>query len=312
MVEPAPRCQDLLAFRKLCDTLTRDEKMRLRFAADRRTLVWAFLLFPLGPALALWRPQLLPWLTPLLLYCSYLSGVLTHNHNHVPVFRDRAANLAYGAWLSVFYGFPIVSWIPTHNQNHHRYRNGPGDVTATAAHAPRDGLRAALSYPPASSRQQAPALLSFAKTAFRTRSSYATRILVECSVLLLGHASVLGLASLLHGGWLGAVAYFGALGLPALLGTYWMMLTNYLQHVGCDASSEHDHSRNFVGAWCNWLVFDNGYHTVHHEHPTTHWSKYRALHQARAAAIAPSLNQPGTVAGYLVRRYLSAARSAVG
>jgi beta-carotene hydroxylase len=286
--------------------------MRLRFAADRRTLVWAFLLFPLGPALALWRPALLPWLAPLLLYCSYLSGVLTHNHNHVPVFRARAANVAYGAWLSVFYGFPIVSWIPTHNQNHHRYRNGPGDVTRTSEHAAKDGVFAALSYPPASSRQQAPGLLAFAKTAFRTRSSYATRIVVESGALLLGHALVLGVAVSLHGSRLGALAYVGALGLPALLGTYWMMLTNYLQHVGCDAASEHDHSRNFVGSWCNWLVFDNGYHTVHHEQPTTHWSQYRALHAARAAAIAPSLNQPGIVATYLVRRYLSGARDAAG
>jgi hypothetical protein len=50
--------------------------MKLRFAEDRRTLVWALLLFPLGPALVLLDPGLLPWLAPLLLYCSYLSGVL--------------------------------------------------------------------------------------------------------------------------------------------------------------------------------------------------------------------------------------------
>ena len=98
--------------------------MRLRFVADRRTLLWAFVLFPLGPSLAYFRPALLPLLAPLLLYCSYLSGVLTHNHNHVPVFHGRRANLLYGAWLSFFYGFPIVSWLPTHNQNHHSSKTG--------------------------------------------------------------------------------------------------------------------------------------------------------------------------------------------
>ena len=94
--------------------------MKLRFAEDRRTLVWAFLLFPLAPTLTLLRPSLLPWLVPLLLYCSYLSGVLSHNHNHCPVFTSRGANLAYGAYLSFFYGFPSFAWVPTHNQNHHR------------------------------------------------------------------------------------------------------------------------------------------------------------------------------------------------
>ncbi len=278
--------------------------MSLRFASDRRTLFWAFVLFPLGPALALWRPSLLPWLAPLLLYCSYLSGVLTHNHGHVPVFRARTANVAYGGWLSVFYGFPIVSWVPTHNQNHHRYGNGEGDVTATALHAPQDSLLAALTYPPASSRRQLPMVLRFARDAFRTKSSYRTRIVVESAALVVGHAAVLALAVALHGGKLGALVYVAALGLPASLGTYWMMLTNYLQHVGCDPTSESDHSRNFVSPFFNWFVFQNGYHTVHHDHPTVHWSQYAELHQKRAASIAPDLNRSGMVVTYLVSRYL--------
>jgi fatty acid desaturase len=277
--------------------------MGLRFVEDRRTLLWAFLLFPLGPALALWRPGLLLWLAPLLLYCSYLSGVLTHNHNHVPVFRGRVANLGYGAWLSLFYGFPIVSWIPTHNQNHHRYHNGDGDLTATSRHASHDSLWAALTYPPASSRYQLPALISFVRASFRTRSSQRARIVLESVALVLGHTGLFGLAVALHGWRLGAVTYFFALGLPALLGTYWMMLTNYLQHVGCEPSSEHDHSRNFVSPLVNWFVFDNGYHTVHHDSPGTHWSRYRALHQQRAAAIAQHLNE-STIAGYMLRHYL--------
>ncbi|HYP87769.1 MAG TPA: fatty acid desaturase [Polyangiaceae bacterium] len=278
--------------------------MRLRFVADRRTLLWAFLLFPLGPALALARPALLPFLAPLLLYCSYLSGVLTHNHNHVPVFHARGANLAYGAWLSFFYGFPIVSWLPTHNQNHHRYRNGEGDVTATARHASRDGLFAALSYPPSSSRNQLPALLDFTRQAFRRRSWQMARIVAESAAVVFGHAAALALFVALHGAKLGALGYFCALGLPALLGPYWMMLTNYLQHVGCEPTSEHDHSRNFVSPLFNWFVFDNGYHTVHHEQPTAHWSRYRELHLARAAQIDGELQLPGTLAGYFFRRYL--------
>lgn len=281
--------------------------MTLRFSSDRRTLLWAFVLFPLAPALALWRPQLLPWLAPLLFYCSYLSGVLTHNHGHVPVFGARTANLLYGAWLSLFYGFPIVSWVPTHNQNHHRFRNGEGDLTATSLHAPEDSFVAALTYPPASSRKQLPLLWSFARAAFRDRSSYRTRIVVEAGVLVAGHAAFLGLACWLHGGARGTLVYAVALGVPASLGTYWMMLTNYLQHVGCDPSSDDDHSRNFVSPWLNWFVFDNGYHTVHHDHPTVHWSRYRELHERRAASISPSLNLPGMVGSYALTRYLSRA-----
>lgn len=282
--------------------------MSLRFAADRRTLVWAFVLFPLAPALSYAKPELLFWLVPLFLYGSYLSGVLAHNHGHVPIFRGARANLAYGAWLSFFYGFPIVSWLPTHNQNHHRYRNGEGDVTATTRHAP-DSLLAALTYPPASSAWQLPEVWRFVKTAFEKRSSYRARVLVESAALVLGHAGALALAVSLHGARLGILIYALSLGAPALLATYWMMLTNYLQHVGCDARSEDDHSRNFVSPFFNWFVFQNGYHTVHHEHPTAHWSQYRELHDRRAASIDPGLNQPGTVLGYLLRRYVTGARA---
>jgi len=281
--------------------------MRLRFVEDKRTLVWALALFPLAPALALSRPSLLPWLAPLLLYCSYLSGVLTHNHNHSPVFYARRLNSAYGAWLSIFYGFPIFSWIPTHNQNHHRFQNGEGDMTATARHAPTDSLLAALTYPLASSRYQLPALVRFVDAAFRTRSARAWRIALELATVGLAHAAFLTLAVTLHGLHRGAIVYVFALGLPALLGTYWMMLTN-LQHVGCDPTSEHDHSRNFVSRLGNWLVFDNGYHTVHHEHPSLHWSRYRELHRRRERQIAPELKQR-TILHFVVRRYLTGAVS---
>jgi beta-carotene hydroxylase len=278
--------------------------MRLRFVEDTRTLIWALLLFPLGPALAGWRPALLPWLAPLLLYCSYLAGVLTHHHNHAPVFHGRAANVVYAAWLSVFYGFPIVSWWPTHNQNHHRYRDGVGDLTSTRSLAPVDGLVAALLYPLRSSLSQLPALVSFVQSAFRTRSRHRVRIVSEVGALVVMHALAFAAFVARHGLELGGFTYVCALGLPALLGSYWMMLTNYLQHVGCEPDSEHDHSRNFVSPLFNWFVFESGLHTVHHEQPGVHWSRYRALHAWRAAQIRPDLDQPGSLVGFFVLRYL--------
>lgn len=278
--------------------------MKPRFLEDTRALLWAFFLFPLGPTLVIWRPDLLVWLAPLLLYCSYLAGVLTHNHNHTPVFYTRWANLLYGAWLSIFYGFPIVSWVPTHNQNHHRYLNGEGDVTATWRHSSTDSLLAALTYPPASSRWQLPALVKFFRLALRARSFQLTRIAAESTAVIAGHLGACLISVELHGARIGSVAYFFGLGLPALMATYWMMLTNYLQHVGCDPASPDDHSRNFVNPFWNWFVFDNGYHTVHHQQPTLHWSRYRRLHFLRESKIAPSLNQP-TLLSYAVRRYLA-------
>jgi fatty acid desaturase len=121
--------------------------MSVRNAADHRTLVWAFVLFPIVPIVGYVAPHLAPWLVPLGLYLAYCAGIFTHNHNHCPVFADQRANRAYAVWLSFFYGAPIFTWIPTHNQNHHRFVNGEGDATRTTRHGSRNTLWKALSYP---------------------------------------------------------------------------------------------------------------------------------------------------------------------
>jgi beta-carotene hydroxylase len=279
--------------------------MRLRFVEDRRAIFWALVLFPLVPALAYARPALLPWLALPLLYTSYCAGVLTHNHQHCPVFAERRANVAYGAWLSLFYGFPIFSWIPTHNQNHHRYLNGEGDDTRTRRHSERDTLLALLTYPLASARYQLPSVVAYARAARERHPARFRRIVAECAVLAGGHLALLALAVGLHGYALGALVYGVAVGAPAALATYFMMFTNYLQHAGCDPTSPDDHSRNFVSPFFNWFVFDNGLHTVHHEHPGVHWSRYRALHEARASRIDPALN-PSSLFAYVAHRYAGA------
>ncbi len=279
--------------------------MQLRFIADRRTLIWAFVLFPALPALSYARPALAPWLLPVALYLAYCSGVLAHNHNHTPVFRGKRASSLYSAWLSFFYGCPLFVWIPTHNQNHHRYLDGPGDATRTAEHAPRDTRLAALSYPTRSAIAQAPAIFQYARAAYAARAANPRKfrqICLETASVLLGHAAALGLALSLYGVRQGAALYLFAFGVPAGFAAWSMMFTNYVQHVGCDSRSPDDHSRNFVSRWANWLVFEAGYHTVHHEHAGSHWSTYPTLHAARSMRIAPHLLQR-SVLSYCFERY---------
>jgi fatty acid desaturase len=282
--------------------------MQLRFIADRRTLFWALFLFPALPTLSYVRPELAPWLLPVGLYLAYCSGVLAHNHNHAPVFRHKRSNSLYSAWLSFFYGCPLFVWVPTHNQNHHRYLDGPGDRTRTSERVAQDSLLAALSYPTRSAIAQAPTIWRYAREARLHHPARYRQIVFESSAVVVGHAAAAGLAVYRLGLSGGAVLYLCALGIPALFAAWSMMFTNYLQHVDCDYASPDDHSRNFVSPWMNWLVFEAGYHTVHHEHAGSHWSAYPALHAARAARISPQLNQR-TLFGYCVRRYFSSAPS---
>jgi fatty acid desaturase len=276
--------------------------MRLRFAEDRRALFCALVLFPSVPASALAFPAWTPWLVPLALYGIYLSGVLSHNHNHLGMFREKRANAVFGAWLSVFYGMPLFAWVPTHNQNHHRELNGDADASRTGLAGP-DSLRALLLYPLICTRHQLPLVLRYARDAFRRRPARFRRILLETGALAGGHVLIAGLAVALHGWKVGAAVYVVSLGAPALLAPYWMMLTNYLQHVGCTPDCPDDHSRNFTSKLLNVFVFENGLHTVHHEQPGAHWSRLRALHDARAGRIDPRLNE-SSIFAYVWKTYL--------
>src|ERR1043165_4963186 len=160
--------------------------MQLRFIADRRTLFWSLCLFPALPALCYVRPELAPWLLPLSLYLAYCAGVLAHYHNHAPVFRDKRLNSLYSAWLSFFYGCPLFVWIPTHNQNHHRYVDGPGDATRTTRLSRRNTFLHALVYPFASAAWQMPAIRRYVQKERARRSARYFQIEFQYASLALG------------------------------------------------------------------------------------------------------------------------------
>lgn len=261
-----------------------------RYTSDYRTLFWALVLFPLVPLLAyVGPPSALPWLVPLALYTSYCSGVLTHNHVHVPVFQSSAVSSLYGAWLSIFYGCPIAVWIPTHLEHHHRFVDGPEDVTRTSRRSTRHDLWQALVYSAACASWQRPLIASYVRRAHARRGRHWAELRAQSLALGLGHAGMLALGIALHGWGRGTLTYALAFGLPAAIAPSLMLFTNYIQHVHCDPASPDNHSRNFIGRVSNWFVFDAGYHTVHHERPSVHWSQYAELHQARAGRVHPSL-----------------------
>jgi beta-carotene hydroxylase len=277
--------------------------MKPRFSSDYRLLFWMFVLLPVVPLVALLEPALAPYMIPMGLYLAYCTGIASHNHNHCPVFHSKAMNEAYAMWLSVFYGYPTFGWIPTHNQNHHKFTNGPGDETRTGRYAPRNTWWYAVTYPIASIGYQGPAIRAYIQHALRHRPRVFRQIVGQYLAVVLGHGAYLVAAVWLHGWLLGSVTYLCAMGVPAGFAIWSVMFTNFLQHVDCDPASPDDHSRNFVGRRTNWLLFNAGYHTVHHENPGAHWSKLAALHAQRAGAIDPELN-PATLFGYCASTYL--------
>ncbi len=282
--------------------------MRLRHRADVRTLVWAFVLMPAAAAAQYALPRLAGWLLPLSMYLAYSAGVIAHNHNHSPTFSGRRMNTLLSTWISFFYGYPVFAWIPTHNENHHKFVDGPGDATSTQRMSRDNDLVAALTFPLLSAVAQAPLVARFlARAKRRNPRAYATYAWQRL-VVFVGHAAGLGLGVGLYGPLRGAFVYGSALGLPAAGALWGLMFTNYVQHVDCDPTSRWRRSRDFVSSWMNFFVFDNGFHTVHHERPGLHWSQTRRAHARIAHLLDPRL-QESSIFGYALREYVFGARS---
>ena len=216
-------------------------------------------------------------------YLALSAGVIAHNHNHTPTFRGRTLNAIFGNWLSIFYGYPTFAWVPTHNLNHHKFVNKAGDATITWRFTNKHNALVAGTYFFVSSYYQSEPIKDYIRKA-KEKNPQLYRTIIGQYVFFLGtHVALLSLAIALHG-WKTGFRVWGLMFLvPALFALWTIMFFNYIQHVHTDPWSEHNHSRSWVSPLLNYLLFNNGYHSAHHEnrrgaleHP------FHAARQARA------------------------------
>ena len=278
--------------------------MFLRYPADRRTLAWA-LAMPVVALLPYARPELAVWLWPLSCYLALSAGVMAHNHNHTPTFRGRKLNAIFGNWLSIFYGYPTYAWVPTHNLNHHKFVNKAGDATITWRFTNKHNALVAGTYFFVSSYYQAEPIKDYIHKA-KEKNPQLYRTIIGQYVFFVGtHLALLALAIALHG-WKTGFRVWGLMFLvPALFALWTIMFFNYIQHVHTDPWSEHNHSRSWISPVLNFLLFNNGYHSAHHELAGAHWSTLPALHRKLAPDIDPRLNEK-SFWWFCLRNYLLA------
>jgi beta-carotene hydroxylase len=277
----------------------------LRFAADRRTL--AYLLIATLLTVVNWRlGRVHPLLYAATLFMFFTTAVISHNHNHLGVWRSNAANLVTSYWIALFYGHPAVAWVPTHNQIHHKLNNRPGDSSRSPKWFSGNHLGALLVYPLLTNFAQTADIRAFLKDLWR-RDRRAFFAALSEYVVFFGSMGALLLVD-----WRKTLLFFV---IPQQVALFCIQSVNYLQHVETDAFSEWNHSRNFVSRTLNALLFNNGYHTVHHLKPGVHWSQLPALHEKYADRIHPALLQPSWLRyvgyTYFVRPFTSGSMGSI-
>lgn len=213
------------------------------------------------------------------LFLSIAVTVIAHNHNHLPMWKNKTLNNLTDYWLTVFYGFPAFAWLPTHNMNHHSLNNREGDYTITYRLTEHNHLLMLLFYPTLSSYHQQKPIRDYLK---KLRQGNKTKYwLAICQYVAL----VVWIGAGLLIDWQKALLFII---IPQQIGLFSVLIFNYVQHVHADEESEWNHSRNFTG-FLNVLLFNNGYHTVHHDKAGTHWSLTPEVHKKVEHNIDPAL-----------------------
>jgi fatty acid desaturase len=252
----------------------------LRHKADIKSLIYMAITTAL--LIVQWNLQSInPFLYAWCLFMAVTVAVMSHNHNHVPMWKNGNLNMLTGWWLTCFYGFPVWAWVPTHNMNHHRLNNKEGDYTITYRISEANNLFTLLTYPTISGYYQQIVLKAYLKEVKARWPKQYVQCILQIVVLVLFVAIALVID------WKKALFFVI---IPQQVSTFSVLIFNYVQHVHADEMSKYDHSRNFVGI-LNFFLLNNGYHTVHHHKAGMHWSETPAEHKKIEHLISPELKE---------------------
>jgi fatty acid desaturase len=208
------------------------------------------------------------------------------------MWQSKVLNVLTDWWLTVFYGFPIFAWIPTHNKNHHRFNNREGDDSITYRVSEKNNFLTLISYPTISGYYQQKAIMNYLKEMKANNKEKFWVCISQYAILILWVAAALIID------WQKALLFVI---IPQQVSLFSVLIFNYVQHVHADEMSEWNHSRNYTG-FLNFLLFNNGYHTIHHQKAGLHWSKSPEAHKEIEHNIDPILLER-SFWWYIVRSY---------
>ncbi len=258
----------------------------LKYTADRRTLAFVAAYFACVITLWIVHPDnmglRIAWIGAACVL-SWFCAVITHNTIHCPIFEKRGWNKAFQIVLTLAYGHPVSAYVPGHNLSHHKYTQLERDVMRTTKMRFRWNLLNLLMFLPTvafSIMKNDKAFIGQMKT---VRRRWYRQLKLEGAIFTAVSVALLILD------WRRALLYWYV---PHLWAAFGIIGINYLQHDGCDHEHPYNHSRNFVSPLFGWFTFNNGFHTIHHEKPSLHWSLLPEVHaQEIAPHIHPELDQ---------------------
>lgn len=274
----------------------------LRHREDRRALGFAAVHFGLVGVTLAWLHAGMPlWVfvactTPVLACSAFVQLISTHNAMHAPLFYKKRLNRAWQCVLSMCIGYPVSIYVPVHNLSHHLGLQTPKDVLRTTEVRHRWNLLNLVHQMWMGTLHLHVLHFAYVGTMRKSRPKWHAQVRWE-ALCVIAYYAVIAI-------FVGPLAMLAWTFVPALMGQLLMVGFGYVQHDGCDATHEYNHSRNFLSPIFNWVICENGYHTVHHCKPALHWSRGPAVHRSDVVPhMHPALDERSLIA-YMWRTFV--------
>jgi fatty acid desaturase len=195
---------------------------------------------------------------------SITIGVL-HMHTHRPLFVSPRMNRVVDVLCCMPASLTAAEMREVHILNHHRYNDGPGDVTSTEGR--EHGLRAVwywISYGAVVKNHTV--RTTFAANASPGRRKRRYQFMLDYTLVVALMAALWCVTDTAQFTLFYVIPFI----VTQVNSGYFAWLTHAPARVFADDPSK---SMNTASNWLNFLIFNQGYHSVHHRYPGIHWSQ---------------------------------------
>jgi beta-carotene hydroxylase len=197
------------------------------------------------------------------------AGGAAHAHGHQPIFHSDFFSNIFTTFLGILRGTPNHTGIIIHNVHHHGHLEvKEKDWTGTWILPKNRSFFTLFQYPYLQYKNiKAHLNDKYLNTHYSPKFVYEYKrdkryILIFNIIFFL----------------LSPYKFIFLIFIPRAISLFYLMNFNLLHHDNCE-DSEYKHSRNYTGKIINFVSFNSGYQTVHHNHPEIHWSELPALHK---------------------------------
>lgn len=197
-------------------------------------------------------------------YSRTFTAFAQHNHGHLPVFSLKPLNNVYDVLLTQCTGYPTSLWELHHVRGHHRHYLRPAEDVAAIVDRKTGRKMSRVWY---AMRGNLRIHFDSVRIGLTERRAGKKSLLGKLAGETVVQMTIIVLLFIWNPGL--TLAFFV---IPAIANAFAIWWESYPHHLDVPQHDTYDGSVTILDRVYNFVTFNIGHHTAHHEKPTLHWA----------------------------------------